>query len=187
MKAAMREKARTGPVPAKISEAIRRRIVAQEWWHAIFQAGIYRSTDREPSTEGLLADLWAKGDNVAVPVQCGGAYRWSWVGPETVWRRGGHGILEPERARVATTGDLRVIFVPGLAFDFRGGRLGHGGGNFDRLLAHADGLVVGLCPESRIVESVPMEAHDVRMDALATENRMIYATTAAAKLERLAR
>lgn len=172
---------------AKISEAIRRRIQAQEWWHVVFQAGIYRSTGREPSTDGLLADLWSKGYRAAVPCLRGIEYGWSWVEPETVWRRGAHGILEPAQIVPAFACDLRVVFAPGIAFDAFGGRLGHGGGHYDRLLADAGGLVVGLCPEDRLVERVPMERHDVRMDVVATEDRIIYAPAAEAKLERLAK
>jgi 5-formyltetrahydrofolate cyclo-ligase len=42
-----------------------------------------------------------------------------------------------------------------------------------------------LCFENRLVEAVPMEPHDVRMDVVVTEKRMLFAPTAAAKLERL--
>ena len=77
------------------------------------------------------------------------------------------------------------IVVPGVALDAQGGRLGHGRGHLDRLLAQSGALLVGLCFENRLVEAVPMEPHDVRMDVVATEKRMLYAPAAAAKLERL--
>ena len=55
----------------------------------------------------------------------------------------------------------------------------------DRIQAQSAALLVGLCFENRLVEAVPMEAHDIRMDVVATEKRMIFASTAEAKLENL--
>ncbi len=63
-----------------------------------------------------------------------------------------------------------TILVPGLAFDGRGGRLGRGGGFYDRFLARAAGVRrVGVCFADQIIDEVPMEPHDARVDALVTE------------------
>ena len=145
MKRRMREQMKPAPAPKGASEAIQRRIAAQDWWAAAFQVGIYRSTPIEPSTDVLLADLLSGGARVAVPVQRGQAYGWGWVDAETRWRKGAHGIREPMETPFASPDDLRVIVVPGLAFDMQGGRLGHGRGHFDRLLAQSRALLVGLC------------------------------------------
>ena len=61
-----------------------------------------------------------------------------------------------------------MILVPGLAFDLRGGRLGRGRGYYDRFLAGATGLRVGVCFEDQIVADVPLEPHDLRMDFVVT-------------------
>lgn len=185
MKHELRELAGGKPEPKGASEAIQRRLLAQDWWAAAFQVGIYRSTTKEPSTEALLADLLARGAQVAVPLRRGGEYGWGWVDAHTRWERGPHGIWEPTEAVASLPDELRVIVVPGVAFDAQGGRLGHGQGHFDRLLAQSGAVLVGLCFENRLVEAVPMEPHDVRMDVVATENRMLFAPAAAAKLERL--
>ncbi len=185
MKHRLRKHAKGKPVPEGAAQAIQRRLTAQDWWAAGFQVGIYRSTASEPATEALLADLLARGAQVAVPVKRGVEYGWGWVGADTRWEKGPHGIWEPAEFREASSKELRVIVVPGVAFDAQGGRLGHGRGHFDRLLAQSGALLVGLCFENRLVEAVPLEPHDVRMDVVATEKRMIFAPAAAAKLERL--
>ena len=185
MKRPLRKEMGRGRVTAVASAAIQRRLAGEDWWAAAMCVGLYRSTPREPSTDGLLADLLARGARVAVPVAGRGGYRWGWVDAATRWRRGAHGVREPVGAPPGAAGDLRVGLVPGVAFDARGGRLGHGGGHFDRLLSQSTGLLVGLCVEDRLAEAVPMEPHDVRMDVVATEKRTIFAPTAAAKLERL--
>ena len=185
MKQRLRDKIRRKPASRAASAAIQQTLISQDWWAAAFEVGLYRATPTEPGTDELLADLLARGARVAVPMRRGAAYRWGWVDAQTRWRKMAHGILEPVRAAAAATDELRVIVVPGLAFDAQGGRLGHGEGHFDRLLASSRALLVGLCFENRLVEAVPMEPHDVRMDVVATEKRMLYAPAAAAKMERL--
>lgn len=69
---------------------------------------------------------------------------------------------------------LDAVLVLGLGFDARGIRLGHGGGYFDRFLAaHADLLAIGLAPELQIVDRLPTEPHDVPMDLVVTEERVL--------------
>ncbi|QYR20845.1 5-formyltetrahydrofolate cyclo-ligase [Paenibacillus sp. sptzw28] len=93
---------------------------------------------------------------------------------------GAYGIMEPDATRAQRCGDLLipdVVFVPGLAFDTNGGRLGYGGGYYDRfrdrLCAVAAGTMVppwiGIGYESQWMDNVPMESHDARVDAVVTE------------------
>lgn len=66
-----------------------------------------------------------------------------------------------------------VVFAPLLAFDRRGGRLGQGGGHYDRTLANLRRLkpvfVVGLAYAGQELPEIPMEPHDQRLDAILTE------------------
>lgn len=68
-------------------------------------------------------------------------------------------------------GQPDVVFCPGLAFDRAGRRLGYGRGHFDAYLATLPARVVkvGLCFEAQVLDELPEEDHDVRMDALVTE------------------
>jgi len=92
------------------------------------------------------------------------------------------GILEPPKQRWGEVGkeivveQLDCVLVPGVAFDRHGGRLGNGGGYYDRLLScvRADTVLIGVCFESQLVEQVVMEAHDVAMDIVITE-KAVYA------------
>lgn len=84
---------------------------------------------------------------------------------------GPYGILEPpERAPQIAPHELDLIVCPGVAFDLSGGRLGYGGGYYDRLLAKAPGVRrVALAFECQIFEKLPLEAHDICLEALITE------------------
>jgi 5-formyltetrahydrofolate cyclo-ligase len=87
-----------------------------------------------------------------------------------------HDIKEPpEDAPETPVKSLDVVFAPGLAFDLRGGRLGHGAGMYDRFLARS-GLRAWVCGcgfEEQIVERLPMEPTDRQLDAVATDKRLL--------------
>lgn len=61
-----------------------------------------------------------------------------------------------------------AVLLPGLAFDRWGVRLGYGGGFYDRLLPGFTGLTVGVVWDVLVVGALPREAHDLRVDWLAT-------------------
>ena len=70
------------------------------------------------------------------------------------------------------------MLVPGIAFDPAGKRLGYGGGYYDRLLplmSPAAERVAGAF-EAQIVERVPAAGHDVGVDCIVTERRMLACT-----------
>ncbi len=84
------------------------------------------------------------------------------------------GLREPVRlaAREADVADFDLALVPGLAFDARGGRLGRGGGFYDKLLAGRSGTatLVGVCFAAQRVEQLPLGPHDVLMDVVCCED-----------------
>lgn len=83
---------------------------------------------------------------------------------------GVYGIPEPpEGAEVADPAEIDLIFAPGLAFDRRGNRVGHGAGYYDRYLAGYGGMVCGVCFAAQVVEDLSPAPHDVPVGALATE------------------
>jgi 5-formyltetrahydrofolate cyclo-ligase len=90
------------------------------------------------------------------------------------------GMEQPAAVGVATpVSQIDVFLVPGTAFDRTGGRLGKGGGFYDRVLPQrrADAVAVGVTTLSRVVDVVPMEPHDRRVDWLATEDGVIDCST----------
>ncbi|MBF0318128.1 MAG: 5-formyltetrahydrofolate cyclo-ligase [Nitrospirae bacterium] len=68
-----------------------------------------------------------------------------------------------------------LIVTPGVAFDVYGGRLGYGGGFYDRLLSsmHRKPLLIALAYVQQIVNDVPMQAHDMRVDMIITDADII--------------
>jgi 5-formyltetrahydrofolate cyclo-ligase len=87
------------------------------------------------------------------------------------------GIPEPfaQDERLADLEEIDIIIVPGAGFDLSGNRLGYGAGYYDILLSNKkkDVAVIALAYEEQIVDSIPAEGHDVKMDMLVTEKRML--------------
>ena len=82
---------------------------------------------------------------------------------------GKFGVLEPPPdCQTMDTKQLDLAIVPGVAFAGLGGRLGRGGGYFDRLLTDIPAKKCGVCFEQQVYPDVPVERHDVKMDMIAT-------------------
>jgi len=83
---------------------------------------------------------------------------------------GKYGILEPISSKPAIKPtEIDLCFVPCLTCSKDGKRLGYGGGYYDRYLMQANFFKVALCRSSLIVEDLPVEEHDVRMDLVITD------------------
>jgi 5-formyltetrahydrofolate cyclo-ligase len=81
------------------------------------------------------------------------------------------GMLEPDASLpVIEPGALDLVLVPGLAFDRRGYRLGFGGGFYDRFLPHVTAVKVGIVSTALVVDHVPNDCLDQRVDYLASES-----------------
>lgn len=80
-------------------------------------------------------------------------------------RRGPLGIREPAGADIVEPSSVRVWLIPGLAFTKDGGRLGYGGGWYDRLLADAppDAIKIGVAYAFQLVNALPSEPHDISL------------------------
>lgn len=136
----------------------------------------YSSFGSELDTRNLLEHVIASGRCLVLPRVDRSARRlrlYVVTSLEHDLAAGTWGIREPDpdRCREVTLTDIDFVLVPGVAFDVRGGRLGYGGGYYDRLLA--DGAATLPCVAAafalQVVDAVPREAHDRSMSALVTE------------------
>lgn len=86
------------------------------------------------------------------------------------------GIREPaaDATRVPASA-VDAVIIPGVAFDQELWRLGYGGGYYDRLLPQLreECARIGIAYDEQVLESIPVEEHDVRLDVLVTPTRII--------------
>ena len=140
----------------------------------------YVNFREEVETAGLVAALLREGRRVAVPVHLHGTAQpllFAEIHDFSEMAPNHFGILQPpsEAARLVPTAAIPLFLVPGLAFDPAGRRLGYGLGCYDRAFADAapGALKIGLAFELQILECVPADPHDVPMDFVVTEDRVI--------------
>mgnify|MGYP001069741122 CR=1 FL=1 len=140
---------------------------------------VYLSMAGEAGTGALIERLLEAGVDVAGP-------RVDWdartIAPAQIQDamadvvEGRLGVPEPapHTSGIAVE-SIDVVLVPALAFDLRGFRLGRGAGFYDRFLADVRrrGLALGYGYEAQVAQRVPTEPHDARLDALATERRLL--------------
>ena len=141
----------------------------------------YVGIGNEVATEQLIRGMLERRQRVLAPrVKGQGELEHLEVTDTDALVSGPRGLRQPDITE-ATPVDLRevdAIFVPGLAFDRHGFRLGYGGGYYDRTLeelrGHARAIVVGLAFDQQLVDELPREAHDQPVDVLVTETQMIW-------------
>lgn len=131
----------------------------------------------EVCTRGLLAAALGEGKRVVVPYCLADQLGLFLLESIDELAPGTWGIPEP-KVELRSLADRRVdarrldlVVVPGVAFDRRGHRLGHGKGYYDRLLAQVrpDAPLVGLAFECQLFPEIPSGPHDVAMDRVITE------------------
>jgi 5-formyltetrahydrofolate cyclo-ligase len=188
-----RRNALTPPRIRQASARIQRAVMKLPEWTAARRVCVYLALPAEAQTRRLLTACWKTGKQVLVPAYRKKAARYdlAWLRPGDPVKAGHWSVLEPARPRWATSNwttpnratpngvmptRVDLVVTPGLAFDRIGGRLGHGRGHYDRLLAGAalqQAFKVGLALECQMVARVPMNARDIRLDAVVTE-RAVY-------------
>lgn len=135
--------------------------------------------NHEPDINKLLKEAISTGKRICLPQFNPIQTTYSAVlvsNPNTDLISGKYGVLEPKAgSEVIPFSEIDCVLVPGLAFDSTGGRLGRGGGWFDRMLAEIRGLRIGVAFSVQLVGNVPVESHDIRMDCLVTAEELIRA------------
>lgn len=187
MKAALRTAYRDLPSSFD-STAIARKIVSADWWPAAFCVALFHPVAPEPDIRAVYDDARRLGFRVAFPVSSpSGRYAFRFTKPNAPWRAGPFGIPEPAKSAPVPRDGLRVILVPGVAFDAYGTRLGHGKGIYDRLLAaFPSALAIGVCGENRLAPvPLPRDPRDRPVDALFTDKQCLFFPSAEPKLARL--
>lgn len=150
---------------------------------------VYLSTKHEIPTRYIVRAFWEAGREVCVPAwsQSNNEYRLYALDPSMPIIKGHHGIREPGVRIPVLPWDVDAFILPGLAFDALGGRLGFGAGHYDYILSKAAKRApkIALCYDWQIVEQpLPQEQHDIPMDWVVTDKRVIHCAANRAKLTR---
>jgi 5-formyltetrahydrofolate cyclo-ligase len=136
----------------------------------------------EPDIHPLIEEAWAQKKRIVLPrmFREGDVPHLDWhlvTAWDEVVERGPFGLREPDHLRCprVAIAELDCVFVPGLAFDETGLRLGRGGGYYDSFLARVPEKLsrFGLMFACQRVKKLPREPHDQALPAIVTEDGVV--------------
>jgi 5-formyltetrahydrofolate cyclo-ligase len=141
---------------------------------------LYAPAHNETDTAEILAAAFLAGKRVLYPAVCDDRMVFRQVDGLECLAAGCFGILEPcPTGNDHQADEADLIIVPGVVFDLSGHRIGYGKGFYDRFLEHPGrkGHLIGLCHDFQLIDGpIPAEAHDIRMELVVTDRRIIRST-----------
>ena len=161
-----------------VSAAITDRVMAMPEYQKALCVMWYVDVRDEVRTRHALPQTLTSNQKIVVPYCVDGELELFHLESMDELELGMYKILEPKAAlrevasKKATIEELDLVLVPGVAFDRQGGRTGPGKGYYDKLLENArpDTPLVALAFECQLFDEIPMQSHDIYMDAVVTES-----------------
>lgn len=130
----------------------------------------YIPSGSEVDTQPLIDALWSMDCRVCVPHAVGqGKMRAVMYRPGDALVPDACGIPAPVDGATVPPEAIDIVFVPGLAFDRGGRRLGYGGGYYDRFLPNTAARRIALAYSAQLTDALPCEEWDAPVDAVADE------------------
>jgi 5-formyltetrahydrofolate cyclo-ligase len=181
LKKAIREQAHAARQAQADKDGVSQQVMARVMQLPEYQQArtvmFYVDVRTEVRTRQALPDALASGKRVVIPYCVDGELELFHLESMDELELGMYRILEPKAelrsvaAKRTPVEELDLILVPGVAFDRRGGRTGHGKGYYDKLLEHALSRtpLVALAFECQLFPEIPMQDHDIYMDKVVTE------------------
>lgn len=134
----------------------------------------YMALKTEPDLQLLITTMLERQQRLYLPVFHENRLAFRELTHLDTLRRGALNILEPPPDnRLLIPGEATIVIMPGRCFDKKGNRLGRGNGGYDIWLkaervANPTAYVIGAAFECQVVNAVPTEEHDQRVDAIVT-------------------
>ena len=154
--------------------------VKQPFYQASDVLYVYLAYNEEIRTDELVRRAWADGKRVAVPkVLDQGVMEFYYIESFDGISEGYCGIPEPEGDPALLAEDKRfLMLMPGMAYGRDHNRIGYGGGFYDRYLerklaAGAEFTTLALAYDFQILDTIPAEAHDLKVDVVLSLGEII--------------
>jgi 5-formyltetrahydrofolate cyclo-ligase len=160
---------------ARLGSLIERRVLGMPQYAAAGCVLLSYSFGSEVATAGILRSAVAAGKRVLLPYVEGEALEGAEVTRDDDLVPTGYGPKEPPHRIPVDPAEVDLVVTPGLAFDRRGGRLGYGGGFYDRYLARLRPAAVraGIGFAFQVIPEVPVGPSDERVHFVVTDAETI--------------
>ncbi|MEX0780530.1 MAG: 5-formyltetrahydrofolate cyclo-ligase [Balneolales bacterium] len=155
-----------------ISEKITDTVLGLQTYQNAETVHCYLSINKEISTTSLINNLLRHNKRLVVPRVITGTNRMEHIAlkDHDHLKPNAWGIAEPHGGTNVDIQQLDLVLVPMVGGDPKGNRLGYGKGFYDQFLSGVKCPKIGLMPECCLVDQLPVEPHDVKLDMIITEN-----------------
>lgn len=135
---------------------------------------LYMPVNNEVDITLLADDAWEDGKTLWLPKTSENMMGFFKFNHDTALSAGTYGVLEPVSDEKLEPDAETLVLMPGVAFSPDGGRVGYGGGYYDKYLNKWDICkTAAVCFSFQILEELPMEEHDVKPDIIVCETGCI--------------
>ena len=134
--------------------------------------GMYYPIGSEILTQDIIQELLSNGKDVFLPKIVGKNMEFRKIIDFASLEKGSFDIMEP-KDDCQIDNDLEVVLVPTVGISPIGVRLGYGHGFYDRFLAEHESVTISLTLEKQIVKNIPKSEHDIMIDWIITEERIL--------------
>ena len=132
----------------------------------------YYPIGSEVLTQDIIQEALSEGKKVHLPKIIGKEMEFRQISNFNDLEIGSYDIMEP-RQECLKSGSIDMILVPTVGISPVGVRLGYGYGFYDRFLAKNKSVTIALTLEKQIIRNIPREDHDILIDWIVTEDRII--------------
>jgi len=154
------------------SEKIQKRLKKINAFRNAQKIGVYYPIGSEILTQDIIQELLSNGKDVFLPKVIGKNIEFRKITDFSNLEKGSFDIMEP-KDNCQTDDNLDVVLVPTVGISPIGVRLGYGHGFYDRYLAKHKTATVSLTLEKQIVKNIPKSEHDIIIDWIVTEERIL--------------
>lgn len=182
LRSTLRKRRAALPDREKRSQRACQRVLEMPAWQTAKIVLVYVNFRSELETNLLIEKLLASPEKRCIVPFClpEGALELVEIRSREELEPGAYGIPEPKTEvwqlpeRIVLPQEIDLAVLPGVGFDLQGRRLGQGGGFYDRLLPklRKETPTVGIAFECQLTEEIPSEPHDLRVQFIATEERL---------------
>ena len=157
---------------SKRSKSIQEFVISSKEFQRAKVIGIYFAFGSEVTTELIIERAKILGKKIALPRVEEHKITFYELSSTRSLIRGRFGIMEPPPC--GRISEIHMLVAPGIAFDKKGNRLGYGKGFYDKFLSDKRMFSIGLAYGFQMLENLPHDAHDKRLDAIASEDGLHY-------------
>ncbi|MCH7967433.1 MAG: 5-formyltetrahydrofolate cyclo-ligase [Thaumarchaeota archaeon] len=154
------------------SEKIQKRLKKINAFRDAQKIGVYYPIGSEILTQNIIQELLSNGKDVFFPKVIRKNIEFRKIIDFSSLEKGSFDIMEP-KDDCLTDNSLDVVLVPTVGISPTGVRLGYGRGFYDRFLSEHKTTTISLTLEKQIIKNIPKSEHDIIIDWIVTEDRIL--------------